>query len=158
MKRPKESDGKDFFRGRFKATVDPKGRLKIPVGFRDDLLKKYGRRVFVTSLTRKNILIFPFAIWNSWENAMTSEESPTKKVVRKFRRRANYYGQVQEVDSQGRVLVPSPLREETKINGEVDVIGELTYLAVYNAGVLKDELDREEWTDDDWDSLPKVVM
>jgi MraZ protein len=158
MKTPKRSDGRDFFRGRFKATVDPKGRLKIPVGFRDGLMKKYGPRVFVTTLTRNNILIFPFAIWNSWEAAMTSEESPTKKVVRKFRRRANYFGQVQDVDSQGRLLIPSPLREETKINGEVDVVGELMYLAVWNAGVLKEELDGEEWTDDDWDALPKIVM
>lgn len=39
-----------MFRGNNTATVDDKGRLKIPTAFKDILDEKYGHDFFVTSL------------------------------------------------------------------------------------------------------------
>ena len=44
----------------------------------------------------------------------------------------NYFGQVAELDSQGRVADPPRLREAADMSGEVDVLGQYDYLEVWN--------------------------
>jgi MraZ protein len=48
-----------MFRGNAPATVDDKGRLKVPNAFRSLLESKYGRDVFLTSLTGEYVRIYP---------------------------------------------------------------------------------------------------
>ena len=50
----------------------------------------------------------------------------------KFLDRVNYFGQVGEFDAQGRVLIPPRLREAAGMTGEVDVLGPVEYLEVWN--------------------------
>ena len=44
----------------------------------------------------------------------------------------NYYGQVVELDGQGRLLIQPVLREAAQMKGDVDVLGSLDYLDVWN--------------------------
>ena len=69
--------------------------------------------------------------WEAIEKklAKLSSYEPTK---RKFLERTNYFGQVVEVDGQGRILVPPVLREAAEMKGEVDIQGQLTYLEIWN--------------------------
>ena len=61
----------------------------------------------------------------------------------------NYYGQVGEFDVQGRVLIPVRARDAAGMSGEVDVIGQVEYLEVWNHDRLVAKLNREPFTDDD---------
>jgi MraZ protein len=61
----------------------------------------------------------------------------------------NYYGQVTEFDVQGRVLIPPRLRDSAGMAGEVDVLGQITYLEVWNHERFVEKLKREPFTDDD---------
>ena len=45
------------------------------------------------------------------------------KAKRKFLMRTSYYGQVVEMDGQGRVLLPTVLREAAQTKSDVDVFG-----------------------------------
>ena len=74
----------------------------------------------------------------SWLSLSTF--NPTKK---KFLNRVNYYGQVVEMDGQGRLLVPQILRESAQIRGEVAVLGNLTYLEVRNLEAFRKEIDEQ---------------
>ena len=67
----------------------------------------------------------------------------------KFLDRVNYFGQLGEFDSQGRVSLPTRLRVSAGMNGEVDVLGQVDYLEVWNHERLLARLDREPFTDDD---------
>ena len=70
--------------------------------------------------------------------------------------RTNYYGQVVEMDGQGRLLVPQILRESAQIRGEVAVLGNLTYLEVRNLEALRKEIEEQAFTDEDTKTLDEL--
>jgi MraZ protein len=61
----------------------------------------------------------------------------------------NYFGDIGELDSQGRVLIPVRLRESATMAGDVDVLGQFNYLDVWNHDRFLIKLQREPYTDDD---------
>jgi MraZ protein len=63
--------------------------------------------------------------------------------------RTSYYGQVVEIDSQGRVLMPAVLRESAQTKGDVDVLGALDHIEVMNHTRVLDHLKSEPYTDED---------
>jgi MraZ protein len=67
----------------------------------------------------------------------------------RFLDRVNFFGQVVELDTQGRVLVPARLRETAAIAGDVDVLGQYNYLDVWNHDRFLLKLQRDPYTDDD---------
>ncbi len=87
-------------------------------------------------------------VWNSIEEklAKLSTNNPTK---RKFLTRTSYYGQIVELDGQGRVLIPAVLREAAQMKGDVDVIGQLTYVEVWNHARFLEHLNKGPMTDED---------
>jgi MraZ protein len=71
----------------------------------------------------------------------------------RFLDRVNFYGQVAELDPQGRVLIPPRLRESALMNGEVDVLGQQNYLEVWNHERFVTRLIAEPFTDEDAKAL-----
>ena len=134
-------------RGNCQAKVDEKGRLKIPAVFLD-ALKEYGNQFYITSATGETARIYPMKVWGEIEDKL-GKTSSTNKAKRKFLMRTSYYGQVVELDGQGRVLVPVVLRESAQVKGEVDVLGALDYLEVMNHTRVLDQLKNEPYTDED---------
>ena len=52
-----------MFRGNAPARIDDKGRLKVPNTFKSLLESKYGRELFLTSLTGEYVRIYPMPVW-----------------------------------------------------------------------------------------------
>ena len=140
-----------MFRGNHPTRVDEKGRLKVPAEFKRVIDEKYAQKFYITSLDGVVAQIYPFEEWERIEQKLASLSTfnPTKK---KFLTRTNYYGQVVEMDGQGRLLIPQILRESAHIKGEVAVLGNLTYLEVRNMEALDKEI-KEPFTDDDTKTL-----
>jgi MraZ protein len=61
----------------------------------------------------------------------------------------NYFGQTGELDVQGRVLIPVRLREAATMAGDVDVLGQVNWLDVWNHERFVTKMQREPYTDDD---------
>jgi len=141
-----------MFRGNHPTRVDEKGRLKIPAEFKRVIDEKYAQRFYITSLDGIVAQVYPFEEWERIEQkiASLSTYNPTKK---KFLTRANYYGQVVEMDGQGRLLIPQILRQTAQIKGEVAVLGYLTYLEVRNMEALDKEMKEQPFTDEDTKTL-----
>ncbi len=118
----------ESFRGGFHATIDDKGRLKLPVRLKGQLEEWHGREVFVTSITPHELRVYPLAVWVELERKFLSGPS-MNPLVQRFLEHANY-GQEVEMDSQGRVLVPALLRDVIDIGGEVVVSGRGHFLGV----------------------------
>ncbi len=140
-----------MLRGNIPAKVDEKGRLKIPAAFLEEL-KGYGDQFYVTSETGEYARIFPMKVWEELE-AKLARLTTHNRTKQKFLTWTNYYGQVVEMDGQGRVLIPPVLREAALMKGDVDVMGNLTYLEVWNHGRQLDNLKRSLITDDDFKTL-----
>jgi len=116
------------FRGGYPASIDAKGRLKLPARLREQLDGAYGKELFVCSLFPWELRLFPLRVWERWE-AQIDARSPFDPLAMKFLELANY-GQLVEVDDQGRVLIPQLLREAVPLEGEVVVSGRFDHLAV----------------------------
>ena len=144
-----------MFRGNHPTRVDEKGRLKVPAEFKRVVDEKYGNQFYITSLDGKSAMVYPFEEWQRIEEKLSnlSTFNPTKK---KFLNRTNYYGQVVEMDGQGRVLVPALLREAAEIRGDVAVLGQLTFLEVRNLEGFRKEIEQEPFTADDEKTLDEL--
>jgi len=136
------------FRGNAPARIDDKGRLKVPNAFKSLLESKYGRELFLTSLTGEHVRIYPMPVWLDIEEKLGRMPSTHPSRLR-FLDRVNYFGQAAELDAQGRVLIPQRLREAATMNGEVDVLGQVNCLDVWNHERLTTKMQRDAYTDDD---------
>lgn len=141
-----------MFRGNAPATVDDKGRLKVPNTFRSLVESKYGRELFLTSVTGENVRIYPMPVWLEFEEKLGHVPS-THPAKLRLLDRLNYFGQASDLDAQGRVLIPVRLRESATMSGEVDVLGQYSYLDVWNHDRFLAKLQRDPYTDDDARSL-----
>jgi MraZ protein len=144
-----------MFRGNHPTRVDEKGRLKVPAEFKRLIDEKYGAQFYITSLDGKVAQVYPFEEWQRIEEklAKLSNFNPTKK---KFLNRTNYYGQLVEIDGQGRVLIPALLRDSAEIKGEVAVVGNLTYLEVQSIEAYKKDIEENPFTSDDEKTLDEL--
>jgi MraZ protein len=139
-------------RGNAPAKIDDRGRLKVPATFRALIQQEYGREVFVTSLDGESVLIYPLPVWLELEGRVAKAPSTLPARV-KFLQRANFFGQDAEIDPQGRVLIQQRLRDSAQMTGDVDVLGQQTFLQVWNHDRLLAKLTREPLTDDDLKAL-----
>ena len=141
-----------MFRGNHPTRVDEKGRLKVPAEFKRVIDEKYAQRFYITSTDGISGLVYPFEEWERIEQRLASLSTfnPTKK---KFLTRTNYYGQVVEMDGQGRLLIPQILREAAQLRGEVAVLGNLTSLEVRNLEAFRKEISEQPFTDEDTKTL-----
>jgi MraZ protein len=135
-------------RGNYAARIDDKGRLKIPNAFRALIEQQHGTDVFVTSLTGDSVRLYPMPVWLALEEKLARAPS-TLPARLKYFDRVNYFGQAAQIDSQGRVVIHSRLRESAGMSGEVDVFGQYDALDVWNHERFLSKLQREPFTDDD---------
>ena len=141
-----------MFRGNTPARIDDKGRLKVPNAFRSLLESRYGRELFLTSITGEYVRIYPMPVWLEIEQKLGEMPSTHPSKLR-FLDRVNYFGQGAELDVQGRVIIPLRLRDAATMAGEVDVVGQYNYLDVWNHDRFLTKLQREPYTDDDGRAL-----
>ena len=137
-----------MFRGSAPARIDEKGRLKVPNVFRSLLESKYGRALFLTSVSGESVRVYPMPVWLDLEEKLGQMPSSHPARLR-FLDRVNYYGQAVELDAQGRVSIPARLRDSATMSGAVDVLGQYNWLEIWNHDRFLSKLQREPYSDDD---------
>jgi MraZ protein len=145
-----------MLRGSYITQIDDKGRIKIPAAFRHTLVEKYGSQEFyMTSLDGECVWLYPIDEWVKKEEKLL--ELPSMEMtVKKFLDRTSYYGQMASMDIQGRMLVPSGLRESASLQSEVIVFGYLTYLEIWCHEKFQARMKAEPFTPDDQRELAKL--
>ncbi len=141
-------ESKAILRGNYAAKIDDKGRLKIPNAFKVVIQEQHGTELFVTSLTGESVTVYPMSVWLAIEEKLAKMPS-THPARLKYFDRVNYFGQVAEIDGQGRVVIHSRLREAAGMSGEVDVFGQYDVLGVWNHERFVAKLQQEPYTDAD---------
>ncbi len=128
------------FRGRSTHVLDSKGRLSVPARFRDILKAKYDGKLVVTT-TPKCLKAYPFDEWQKLEDRFLSNDLPLPQIEQ-FQR--FFLGGAVEcqLDGQGRILIPAPLRKEVGLNKEIVLQGMLHYFEIWDRKKLSEELER----------------
>ena len=144
-------------RGSAESTVDEKGRIKVPAVFREPIEAAYGNEFFVTSVTGVEILVYPLPVWTAFEEKLAALPF-VHRARQKFLERYNTYGQVVRMDAQGRLLVPSLLRETSGVTGEALVLGQTDFLKLVNRDRHLASLKSASLTDADYDELARHLL
>jgi MraZ protein len=138
--------------------MDEKGRLKVPADFKHEIEERYvssNGKFYVTSRDGKLAEVYPMEEWEKIEAKL--DQLPTMNpAVRKFLDNTNYYGQVVEMDGQGRLLMPGLLREAANLQGEVAVVGSLRHLRVRNMEAYRKQVVENPVTDEDNKALSEL--
>jgi MraZ protein len=119
------------FLGKFHHTIDSKGRLSIPVKFREFLNADSSGTVIMTTDLDFCLAVYPLKAWNSvTEKAkMLPTMDPAAKNFLRF-----FYSRATEclLDKQGRILIPPTLREYAGLDGEAVVAGIENKFEIWN--------------------------
>jgi len=138
--------------GHAPAKVDEKGRIKVPQTFRRIIEQRYGGDCFITSFDGEKASIYPLPVWEEYQLRLARVPS-SSMAKQKILELVNYYGQLDSFDAQGRLLVPSILRNVAGISDDVVVLGNQDHLVVWNEERIQKRLSSSPLSADDFKEL-----
>jgi len=94
-------------------------------------------------------------VWDEIERKL-AKLSSHNQAKQKFLTRTNYFGQVVELDGQGRILIPPVLRDTAQMKGEVSVNGQLMHLEVWNHARFLEQMKNNPITAEDVKALDNL--
>lgn len=116
-----------MFMGEYNHTIDAKGRLIIPVKFREEL----GDSFVLTRGLDGCLSIYSRRTWDAFEQKLAALPL-TSKNARTFTRFFVAGAATCELDRQGRILVPATLREFAGLEKDVVLAGNLDHIEVWS--------------------------
>lgn len=123
-----------MFRGRHSHTLDTKGRVSIPSGFRMELQRRSEQPPIVTNgVTHAGecLWLYPYEDWRAFEDrlmALSPDDMDAQAYVRFMISGATEC----PIDNQGRTLLPAHLREFAKLEKEVVIAGVGSRIEIWN--------------------------
>ncbi len=144
-------------RGSAETTVDEKGRFKVPAVFREPIQETYGPDFFLTSISGSDVLIYPMPVWNALEEKL-AQLPAVHRARTKFLERVNTYGQAARMDAQGRLIVPSLLREVAGMQGDGLVLGQTDHLVLVDRERHLAALKASTFSPEDYDELSRHLV
>ena len=133
-----------MFMGEYNHSIDQKGRLIVPSKFREQL----GNEFVVSKGLDGCLFVYSNEEWQRIEEKF--REIPlTTKDARKFSRFFFAGAATCEVDKQGRILLPSNLREYAAIEKEVVSVGVLSRVEIWS---------KDRWSENgDYDDMDEIA-
>ena len=117
-----------MFFGEFEYKVDEKGRVPIPPRFRREL----ENGIVLTPGMEKCITAYSVSEWEKIANELTSGGSIKRDKLRRLNRAIFATAFTLNIDKQGRIALPSPLRSYAGIDDEVVIAGVNNALELWN--------------------------
>jgi MraZ protein len=119
-----------MFYGEYAHSIDNKGRLILPSKLRETAKNNFVEKFYITRGLDKCLFMFSEEEWKSAEQKFKSM-SFTKHDSRKFNR-LYFSGAVEIIpDKQGRILLPSYLKDFAQIKRDVVIIGVSSRIEVW---------------------------
>lgn len=129
------------FSGKHYYSLDPKGRVIIPAPFREILSSNYSLKlIFVNDVFDRCLCAYPVGEWNTLMEKI-KEKPQTLDAIRYYMRRVVGSATECEIDKQGRVLIPSALREDAGLDSEVVLVGQGNRIEIWNKKELENVAD-----------------
>ena len=119
----KSGDIGKMFKGISNLSIDVKGRASMPQRYRDDFCAKGKCKLVITADKDKCLLIYTQANWTVIEKKLANLPSYNKEA-RFIQRLLMGYATESEIDSQGRFLIPIPLREYAGVQKKIILLGQ----------------------------------
>ena len=134
------------FSGNYTHTIDPKGRVTVPAAYREQLGSGFtvGMNSEFTA-----IALYPREKWEQMGEELNRIPESDRRGMAYVRLIKAYSFTDQQLDGQGRLLLPQTLRKKTGAEKDIRLVGVGQYLEVWDEAKFvetceKSELELEE--------------
>ena len=147
-----------MFRGVQHINMDAKGRLAMPARQREPLQSESAGRVVITIDTQSSCLaIYTLPEWERIEKEI--QDLPAlKPAVKRFQRLMLGYATDLELDGNGRMLLPQPLREYARLDKKLVLVGQGNKLELWSEALWLAEREQALQDSGPEAELPEELM
>ncbi len=127
-----------MFMGQYEHTIDIKGRTIIPAKYRESL----GDTFVITLGLDGCLFLYPLQEWQSFVDKL--QGLPSNQKTRRLQRQ--FLSKAMEVtpDKQGRILIPSVLRDKAGLKKDIIFIGMMNRIEIWDKERLEEEDEEDE--------------
>jgi MraZ protein len=104
------------------ASVDDKGRLKLPAKIVEYLTSSGVTSVFITTFDLHQIRLYPLPLWKVNENIFDNPPGDHVQPLQQLSDVAKHFGGDAEIDKSGRVLLPEVLRKRMELEKQAVMV------------------------------------
>lgn len=122
-----------MFRGVTTVSLDSKGRLVVPVRYRDALVARSEGRVVVTADPNSCLLLYPQPEWEPIEKKLMGLPSFNRRI-RHLQQLLVGHAEVLDLDASGRILLTPTLRQFADLDKSVVLVGQGMKFELWNEG------------------------
>ena len=132
----------NLFKGIHNLSLDSKGRLGIPVKYRDNIIGLVkGAMVITIDTEEKCLLLYPSNFWSKIQDKISKLPSFNKNA-RRIQRLLVGHAEDIDVDSNGRILISKPLREYASLTKKVILIGQGEKFEIWDQGTWSQNVEK----------------
>jgi len=116
-----------MFRGFNQIALDSKGRMAIPTRYRDELRANGGGRLIVTvNISERALWLYTLPVWEPIEAQVSALPTFGRNAKDAARLKRYFLGHATDVemDANGRVLLPAPLRDYAQLGKQIVLAGQ----------------------------------
>ena len=139
------------FSGSFDHSLDSKGRVIIPASFREALQEDF---TITINPNKTAVAIYPKAMWDKQLEQLSRINPMDAKGLKYERYVMSVSFSGNSMDAQGRVLIPSKLRNKIGLTRDIVFIGLNHYIEIWDAEVYA---QMEAETEEDFGDLADYV-
>ena len=145
------------FTGEYNNFLDPKNRLNIPAKFRKVLDPINDRTFVITRGFDQCLVLYPLQDWSQVEEQLGTLSS-IRGRHRSFVRSVTRYATSVQYDGQGRIQIPESLLGYSGIKKEVEVIGMINKIELWNPAIISQmDANEEGIEDNNFDDLANEI-
>lgn len=135
-----------LFRGVSAVNLDAKGRMALPVRFREVLRGACEGHVVITiDMDERCLLLYPLPVWEEIQAQLESLPNVNREA-RRIQRLLIGHATDADLDGSGRVLVPPMLREYAELSKKLVLIGQGRKLEIWAEELWTER--RDAWLED----------
>lgn len=141
-----------MFLGAYEHTLDDKGRVALPVRFREALSSNGDSCLIVTTNVDpagRCLVAYPVAEWRAFQERIAGLPQFDENVIRLKRLHVAGANEC-ATDRQGRILVPPMLRDYANLKGPVIFAGLGSCIEIWDKGLWHEERQRAK------EALPEI--
>ena len=135
-----------MFTGRFDLSIDEKGRVSIPIRFREVLQRENHDRLYITGFPndgQRYLALYPPSQWDAL-NASLGNKPRFDPAVQIFQKVIIGGAHEVPVDKQGRILIPPKLRLFAGLDRDVTFSAVQDHFQLWDKNLLEKVLKADE--------------
>ncbi|MDU5768012.1 division/cell wall cluster transcriptional repressor MraZ [Mixta calida] len=137
-----------MFRGATLVNLDSKGRLAVPTRYRETLIEESeGQMVCTIDLHQSCLLLYTLPQWEIIEQKL-SRLSSMNPAERRVQRLLLGHASECQMDSAGRLLIASTLRQHASLTKEVMLVGQFNKFELWDEQTwyqqVREDIDAEQ--------------